>query len=152
MGRMYRMKTGAQSVAAAQDLLEINVAQNKVIIVHEARITQKAAEVSEQLEFALYEVDTTTAGSGGSAVTPDKLDKGDANFAGTVERNNTTQAGNLVREFAGHGENVLSGFHYLPTPEKRPTMQGQGILVLALRDSPTNPLTIQGEVTVEELG
>jgi hypothetical protein len=147
---MYSVAGSAAVTAGAVDIIEINAPADAAVIVHEIKITQSSDTDSEQLRLTVQR-STGASGSGGSAPTPSPLEVGDAAFGGTVELHNTTRATTLVL-LRSEGFNVLSGWHYLPTPETRIKISPSGRLVVNLESTPADSLTIEVTAVFEEVG
>lgn len=143
------------SVSAVQDLFELTAGATVAVVLLEVHITQDASETSEQLPLQIRLIPATvTSGSGGAAVTPRKLRRGDASAASTVERNNTTQATStgtieILRRMA---DNVLNGWHYVFTPETAIWLPPSGVLTVSLPTAPGSALTMSGEIVFGEVG
>jgi hypothetical protein len=149
-GRSYSLVFEAISVSAAGDLLEITAADDKGFEILSMVVTQETSETSEQLALAIYR--NSAGGTGGSAVTALALDANNAQaFGGTVKRNMTapgarSPAGALWRE----AQNILNGWRYVPVPEERIDVQGNGILAVNLPTAPSVPMTLSLTLTVRE--
>lgn len=155
MGRMYSAVFSGVSVSAAQDLFELSAPSSAVVVVHGVSVTQDASETSEQLPFTIKRIPSPTSGSGGAAVTPRELGGvGDAAAASTVEANNTSRAtsGGTIETMRRRGENILSGVHWLFTPEERIVVPPSGMIVVGLEAAPGAALTMSGELIFEEIG
>lgn len=153
-GRMYSMVVDAVAGTAAQDLLELNPASTKPCVIHEIRVSQSSDAGDAQDEMLQLKLvrGHSTSGSGGSSVTPTPIDPGDAAFAGTAERNNTTQAtGGSPVTLLAEAFNVRSGFLYIPTPECRPVIAAGSRAVLSAL-APADSLTFSVTVVFEEIG
>lgn len=149
MGRMYSIISAAAAVTGAQDLLSVTAAANKALILHELNVTQESSETSDTGVIRVYRASAagTTAAS---APTPRPLDNGDAAMSGTIGHNlssNSTETAALLRR----SWNVLSGFHWLPTPESRLVVPGSGIIVVR-SDIAITSATVTAELVVEEIG
>lgn len=149
MGRMYSATMQGVAVAAAQDLLEISAPADAIVVLHEVAISQDASETSEQLPFQIHTI--SGSGSGGSSVTAVPMEQGGPAFGGTVERNNTSRAG-AYQVLYRKSENILNGFHYLPTPEGRPAIKPSESLVIGLESAPSASLTMSVTAIFEEVG
>lgn len=151
MGRMYKVPLEF-AYAAAIDAVEVTAGTNLPILIHEVFFGQSVAEVSEALEATEFR-NPGTPGSGGTAVTTaaGKLSPGDANFGGSIETGNDTQAATLT-ELAKIPWNALAGFHFLPTPEARPLVVAGDEWGIALDSVPAASLSLRGWVLVEEIG
>lgn len=159
MGRMYTAQFSAVAVTAAQDLFEITAPADAVVKIHNWEIFQTsdvgdAAEELLRLE-CVRGVGATTSGSGGSSVTPQQVEDGDAAFGGTVEANNTTRmaAGSgSLDTLPQHGWNVRVPLVKIYVPEERPVISPGNRWTLALPAAPADSLTVSGHVTLEEIG
>jgi hypothetical protein len=155
MGRFYSATFSGVAVSAQIDLFEITAPATAAIILHEVHITQDASEVSEMLPVLIRRVNpTATSGSGGTALTPAKLQPGDAASGATVESMNTTPAASsttleVINRLA---ENVLNGWHWTFAPELRPILPPSGMMVVRLAATPAAALTMSGELLFEEIG
>lgn len=158
-GRLYTVRTGFQTVSAAQDLIELLAGTTTPFLLHYLGISQSSdagdAE-AELLQVALKRGSGSyTSGSGGGALTVVKHLLGDAAdaFAGE-ERNNTTQAtagtgalGTLFEE----AMNVQAGWQFLPPPSFNNFFNISQALILSL-SAPADALTLQAMAIIEELG
>lgn len=149
MGRIYTGSFQGVAVSAGQDLFELNAPSDAVVILHEIKITQDSDTDSEQLEFSIQRA--TASGSGGTTPTARPLEIGNAAFGGTVEANNTSQATTLTLIYT-EAQNILNGWHYLPTPEMRIVLSPSGRIVVRLENVPTDELTMNGVIVFEEIG
>ena len=149
MGRMYTVVMPATAVTVAKDLMRIKSAADKVTVVHEIKVTQETLETSEQLPLLIQRASTDGTGT---SKTPEKCDAGDAAFGGTVVVNlsaDTTLSGAPLWE---EGQNILNGWHYLPPPEARPVIPGQGRLTVRLTAAPGASTTFAIVAVLEEIG
>lgn len=157
MGRKYTISTGFQSVSVAQDLLEITVPADAAMILKRIELSQSSeagADEDEKVQMFIKRGAGHTAGSGGSAVTPAKLETGDAAAGITAARNNTTQAA------AGSGAldtlhpfalNVLAGHDETPIPELNIVFSPGQACVISIA-APADAITLNCTVWVEEIG
>lgn len=148
MGRLYSIIMDAATIAAATDLISVTVAADKALILHELNVTQESSETSDTGVVQIHRASGTLGV--GPAATLRPLDAGDAAMGGTALTNLTTDEteGNILLRRAW---NVLSGFHWLPTPESRIVVPGQGIIVVR-SDIAISSATVTAELVVEELG
>lgn len=149
MGRIYTAVFRGVAVTVVQDLFELNAPSDAAVILHEVKITQDSIVASEQFEFSLQRA--TAGGSGGSTPTARPLQVGDPAFGGTVEANNTTRATTLTDLYA-EAQNLLNGWHYLPTPETRFALSPSGRIIVGLEKAPAASTTMNGTITFEEIG
>lgn len=159
MGRIYTGQFSAVAVTAAQDLFEIAAPSDAVVVVHSWEIfqTSDTGDAAEELlRIQLVRgVGSVTSGSGGSTVTTQPKEDGDAAFGGTVEANNTTQmaagSGSLETLYQ-YGWNVRIPREVIYTPESRPSISPSNRLTIALTAAPADSLTVSGTVVFEEIG
>lgn len=152
MGRIYTAVFEEVAVSAAQDLLEIVAPSDAAVIIHGVTISQSSDAGDAQAEMLPILIHRGTAtGSGGSTITPNPMQTGEAAFGGTVEANNTTQS---VEATQLHSEafNVQIGFFFLPPPEDRPVVSPSGLFIVELQSAPADALTMNGTIVFEELG
>ena len=155
MGRVYTAAFTGVSVSATQDFFEVVAPSTAIVVLHEVHITQDASETSEQLPVSVIRVPSTvTSGTGGSSVTPRKMQSGDPAAAATVEANNTTVAttSGTLETLDRLGDNVLNGWHWVWPPESRPVIAPSGTMVVRLGTAPGAALTMSGLVKFEEIG
>ena len=154
-GRMYEASFNAVSVSAQQDLLEVNVASTKAVIVHSVHLSQ-STEVGDGQEEGLnilVKTGATTSGSGGSTPTAIPRALGDSAYAGTVEANNTTKAtsGTIVTHTARNWNVRVPLDLYWP-PDQRIIAAPSARLTVELATTPADPITMSGSIVIEELG
>ncbi len=149
-GRFYSLPLDAISVTndADQDIWSLGTASTKQLILHEFRLTTTNT-TDERLRMQL--VRRTAVGSGGSAVTANALDQGNAIAAATTCR--------VLDTAPGTGSTIIDCFQwgqqgeflYLPTPETRPVMSVSGFLSLHLQTAVGGTRTWSGSVKFEEI-
>ncbi len=156
MGRIYYVQTGAVSVSAAQDLLEIVSGTDKTVLLHSINVSQEDLTGDEMIQCAIKRATGAfTSGSGGSSGTVTQQSHGDAANSLTVERNNTTQA------VAGSGAldtlwteywYAMAGFRWRPEPGQRPPeIQATDAFIVSI-DAPSGPTEVSCVAVVEEIG
>ena len=153
MGRMYTAVMNGVAIAAASEIFFVEAPADSAIVLHEFKLTQDASTTSEQLALKCYRT-ATDQGAKGTALTPSPLNVGDVAAGHTVQSAILTAA-----TFATPGvmlfrdaQNVLNGFHWLPTPESRIIISPGGYVVFKLETAPAASLTFSGYVTFEEIG
>ena len=159
MGRLYTVQANGVAVTAAQDLLEILAPADAIVVVHEWEVFQSsdtgdAAEELLRLE-TVRGIGSVTSGSGGSSVTAQPVQDGDAAFGGTVEANNTTRvvAGSGTLEtLEQRGWNVRMPQRCVYTPEQRPVISPSNRWTLSLPAAPADSLTVSVMAVIEEIG
>jgi len=154
-GRFYTASFSAVTVSALQDVFEVNAPADAVVIIHKIVLGQSSDygdSAAEGLEVILSKA-TGTAGSGGSTITARPHQLGSAAFGGTVERNNTTQAGTTI-EIHADTFNIQAGWYYSPDPEKDEeiVLSPSEVFVVELPVAPTDAITMSGSITLEEIG
>lgn len=154
MGRMYVVSFNAVSVAAAQDVFEIQPADDKPITIHELYLGQysDAGDAEDELLGIQIIRGFTASGSGGSSATPAPCDPNNATAAGcTCEVNNTTVANTgTTTTLLSDSFNVRSGFAKIWTPETRiGANQGNTTIVVRIT-APADALTMNGYMVIEE--
>jgi len=159
MGRRYTAVFDAVAVTAVQDLFEIAAPSDAIVVIHGFSLFQTTDLSDAQEEvLRLYTqrgVGAVTSGSGGSSVTPQPIEDGDAAFGGTVEANNTTQvvAGSgSLETLERMGWNIRVPMETIYTPETRPIVSPGNRFVLGLAAAPADSVTVSGSITFEEVG
>lgn len=159
MGRKYVANFEDVAITAAQDLFELAAASTSVVKIHKVTLMQ-STDLGDSAEEIL-ELETVrgdggvTSGSGGSTLTPQPIDNGDAAPSATVESNNTTRmvAGtgtlDLLEKF---GWNIRIPLEIIYAPEDRPTLTPGDRWTFSLNDAPADSITCSGSVTFEEIG
>lgn len=153
MGRMYTAVLDALSVSAVCELFNIIAPADSVVVIHEICITQDTSETSEQLPLNVFRTATDQSAKG-SANTPAPLNVGDAAFGGTV-RTNVLTADTFATEttmLMRNSQNVLNGWHILPTPECRIVLSPSAKLCIKLDAAPAAATPFSGYVMFEEIG
>ena len=153
MGRMYSAVMDAQAVAAVCELFYIAAPADAIVKIHEIVVTQDTSEGSEQLPLNVFRTATDQAAKG-TANTPAPLNSGDAAFGGVV-RTNILTAATFATEttmIMRQAQNVLNGWHILPTPETQLVISPSGGICIKLDAAPTASLPISGYVVFEEIG
>jgi hypothetical protein len=150
--RMFTAVFGGVSVSAAQDFFELNAPSDACVVLYSAFIGQSSVAGDSSADIARIQVKraTTTGGTGGTPPTARPLEVGDSAFGGSVEINNTVQAGGTVLFLIEETFNVQSGWFYKPDPDERIVLSPSGRLVISTPDTLT--LTMSGTIVFEELG
>ena len=153
MSRIYTASMSSIAIDAAAELFFIEAPADSVLRIHEIKVTQDASVTSEQLPLKVYRT-ATDQGAKGTEVTPSPLSVGDPASTALIRSAILTAA-----TFATPGamlladsQNMLNGFHILPTPETRIDISPGEYLVIKLDAAPTASLNISGYVTFEEIG
>jgi hypothetical protein len=154
MSRFYTVIFENVAVAAAQDLFELQAADDKPIKIHQIVVTNIASETSDQLRFTIKRfTGAFTGGSVGTAPTPRPLTTSDPAAGFVAEVNNTTRAtgGTSVTLWA-EGQNALNGFAWTATPGAEIVAVQAEALVVGLEAAPAASTNMSGSVLVEEIG
>lgn len=155
MGRFYAIPIeGTASPAAAFDAFELKASSTVGFVLHEVVIAQSSDTDSEMLGVAIKRATGSyTSGSGGGTPTPVKMANLGAAAVVTAETMNTTQAAagsGALTTILPDAFNVLSGWHYLPTPECRPSFAATEACVISVT-APADAVTVRGYAIVEEI-
>jgi len=153
MGRMYVAVLDALSVSAVCELFNVIAPADSVVVIHEIQISQDTIEVSEQMPLLIFRTATDQSAKG-DACTPAPLSVGTPAFGGTV-RTNVLAAATLATETTllwRESQNILNGWHYLPTPETRIVLSPSGTLCVKLDVAPAGATVFSGTVVLEEIG
>lgn len=156
MGMLYTAVMDAVSVSAAADLFWIGAPADSIVIIHEIRVTQAAQETSEQLNLKIFRT-TTDQSAVGTSITPNPLEVGFAAAGSTVRSNITGGSLSTISTLLWEdSQNLINGWHYLPTPEIRiilsPTAGTAGRLAVRLATAPAAAITVTATITFEEIG
>lgn len=155
LGRKYTIHLAPTAFTVAADLVEIDPATDKPVIVLGWRVYQTTdfGDAQDEVLGYAWVRGNTTSGSGGSSATPAKSMTGDAACSATVEVANTTQAsvGTAVTVWSG-GFNVRGGDVQVLTPEQWFAVTGSDLLCLRLLGAPADSLTVGCSVDILEIG
>lgn len=154
MGRCYTISFKQVSVSAVQDLLAAYCGSSKAISVHSVQLGQITGTTVQNLPITINHLPATvTAGSGGSSVTPQKANPGDAAATITARANDTSQAttGGTKNQLVADVYNTINGYFWQPPIADRPVVEPSAALVVSLDGAPSSALTMSGTITVEEL-
>lgn len=152
-GRVYYISTGAQTVASAEDLLEIT-AGTRSFVVHKVIISVDEISSIDRLLVQIKRATSGfTGGSGGGTATETKANTSDTASGLTSDRNNTTQAvagGGSLETLEECYMNTLTPYEwYPPADAPMPIMQGSQAFIVSI-DSPGSE-SICCTAVVEEL-
>lgn len=155
MSRIYTVSFENVSVAAAQDLIQIKGASNKMLRILRRWVgaTDTTAPTQQMLRLReRFLPATVTDGSGGSTPTPVKHDAGDAAATFTALANSTTPAsssGSAVVLYTA-GVHVFNGFDDIH--DDPPTIGPSQSYVFELMSTVAGTVHLSGGVEVEEIG
>ena len=153
-GRMYSISFTDVSVSAAQDLINITATSGMAFKIHRIEGAQRTLTAWEAKPLKLVRFPATvTAGSGGSTVTPVKLNNGDAAATVTAHANDTTAMTTsgtstvmLTEDFV-----FLNGFLVVFTPDERPVIAPSQGVALNLPVAPSGATSMSFTFLIEEL-
>lgn len=157
--RVYCAPFTAVAVTAQQDLFEVLSGTNNTTEIIAIEIEQ-STEVGDAQEEGLSllvkrGVGAVTSGSGGSTLSVQPIDDGDAAFSGVVEGNNTTKmatGSGSIEQLAAWNWNERLPFNKILPPEMRPTINGGDRLTLELATTPADSITMSGTIWLGERG
>ena len=153
-GRMYSINFADVSVSAAQDLINITATAGMAFKIHRIELGQRTLTAWESKPVKLVRFPSVvTAGSGGTAVTPAKLNFGDGVATATARANDTTAmttSGASTLLLARDWE-FLNGFLVVFTPDERPVIAVSQGVALNLPTAPSGATLASGTILIEEL-
>ena len=156
LGRLYYASLDAIAVSVVTDLFWVGSPTDAITVIEEILITQETLETSEQLPLRVFRTttDNSAAGTGG-VVNPAEV--GSPAYGGVVRHN--ISGGSLSAETTplfSIAQNILNGWHWLPTPEHRivltPAAGTAGRLAVKLDTAPGSGLTVSGYMVLREIG
>lgn len=160
VGRLYTVVFTAVSCTAQQDFFYIKPAADKVCVLEavyigNVGIAADAGDAQEELwDVEIIRVPATvTAGSGGTAPTPNPTTTNDAAAGFTSRVNDTTKATTSGTLLTLHSDslNVRIPYVWLPPPEHRFLVANAQALVFRLNSTPTDAILLSGTAYVREL-
>lgn len=152
-GRTYNITFGNVSVSAVQDLIAVYAGSTMAFEVIGFGLSPCNTTV-ENLQINLkYLPATVTAGSGGSAPTPQRDDVTDAAATVTAQVNDTTQAttNSTATYFLRDGWNEVNGFEFFFPAAGCPKAKPSTAIVLELATAPGGTRTVSGWMKIREL-
>lgn len=152
-GLRYIASIDGISISAICDIFYLKPPSDAAIVIHEIRLTQETSETSEQLPIKVFRTATDNSANG-TANTPAPLHVGFPACGSTVRTNLTgASLATETTQLGTQGENVLSGWQWLPVPEDRIVVSpGGNGFVIKLKTAPGAALTISGYMIFEEIG
>lgn len=149
MGLLYTAPFENVSITdAAQDIVFLATSSSVPILIHAVRIT---AGVTTDVRARIQIIRRTTAGSGGTGITPSELfgrNTVSAATTATYARTTVGTGGDVI-----HAEqwSLLVPFDYTPTPEMRIHVPVSGFIGVNLAAGTGASRTMSGSITFEEL-
>jgi hypothetical protein len=152
--RTYTVGFKNVSVSVVQDLLCVYSGASGAFEIHDFTVGQVTATTVGNLRLTGRRLPATvTAGSGGTAPTPNKNRTGDAAATVTARVNNTTQAttSGTALDIVPDVYNPINGYQFLPAPEDRPACNPSEAFTWSLDQAPSGAETMSGKSTIAEL-
>ena len=159
MARVYTVEFENVAVTAAQDLFEIDPADDVPVRLARLQLSQstETGDAAEEMLRLKVIRGNTTGGSGGTAAAENAIDSNDPAATFASEVNNTTEAsaGTEV-DLWSHSWNVRMPLDqvWLIWPDgadSRPRCdEGDGFIVVRLLSTPLDSVTMNGTLTVVE--
>lgn len=153
-GRIYTVTKAATNVSGVQDLLNLTATAGMAFKVHEIVISQTGQTTVGNLNFSLKRLPSAvTTGSGGTAVTPQKMNNGDVAATVTARANDTTQATTTGTASVLRAEawNPINGYQYMPYPDDQPVIAPSQAFIVSLDTIPAATISLSVSATIEEL-
>lgn len=133
---------------AAQDIAFLASSSSVPLIVHAVRIT---AGVTTDVRARIQIIRRTTAGSGGSGITPSALHARNTVAAATTATSARTTPGTGGAIIHAEQWSLLVPFEWLPTPEMRPHVPVSGFLGVHLVAGSGASRVVSGSIIFEEI-
>jgi len=156
---MFTAVSKSIAITAVQDIFEVAAPADSIVIIHSWIISQSTDYGDSEEEGLVLTtnrgVGTVTSGSGGSTVTTQPIQDGQASAGSTVERNNTTAmaAGSgSIEELEAIVWNVRVPFERIYAPEYRPIIGPSQHWTLELETAPADSITVSATLVFEEIG
>lgn len=148
--RVYSVPMSGIAVSTVSSLLLITAPATMVLVVLRTSLGQSESVASNQDRVFLQRA--SDAGTGGTAVTPEKTEVGMPAATFTVLRNLTTGPTLTGVPLVDEGFNWLNGWLYMPAPEERIWIPPSGRLVLRIPETPAVSLTMEALMVIGEVG
>ena len=152
--RPYSVQFHNVAVSAVQDLISLTSTASMATELHGVVIGQISGTSVANLQISINRLPATvTAGSGGSAATPQKLNRGDAAATATARVNDTTPATTGGTKAVLHSDvyNTVNGYQFFFPPADVPTIGPSEAAVLSLDSAPGSAMTMSGTLYFGEL-
>ncbi len=148
MGRIYSALLDEVAVTGAQSFFRISAPSDAIVVLHEVRISNDDVETSQQLPLQIARVSTDGTGTSYVAV---PLEVGTVAFGGTVVTDLSAEP-TVTDILWRDSQNILNGWHYLPTPELRIILSPSGRIAIRIDANPTGSTKFSGFALFEEIG
>lgn len=139
--RVYSVQFSGVTASAIQDLIAVYCGASMAVELHGIVIGQITGTSVANLRISVKRLPATvTAGSGGSAATPQKIERGDAAATATARTNDDTQATTSGTAAVLHSDvfNIVNGYQFFWPPDDRPSAGLNEALVLSLDTAPSS--------------
>lgn len=133
---------------AAQDIAFLAASSSVPIIVHAVRIT---AGVTTDVRARIQIVRRSTAGSGGTGITPSEFHGRNSVSAATTATHSRTTPGTIGDILHAEQWSLLVPFEWLPTPEMRPHVPVSGFIGVNLAAGTGASRVMSGSIIFEEV-
>jgi hypothetical protein len=133
---------------AAQDILFLASSASVPLIVHAIRLT---AGVTTDVRARIQIVRRSTAGSGGTGITPSEFFGRNTVSAATTATHSRTTPGTVGDVLHAEQWSLLVPLEWLPTPEMRPHVPVSGFLGVHLAAATGATRVMSGSIIFEEL-
>lgn len=140
--------TPATVATVARELIQLQCNASAVMIIHEAQIS--GLSTASQVFNAALAFAATTNGPG-TTFAPQNISQAGATAASTAYGIASSNATGLIY-LDSQAVNVLSGYHFLPTPELRPVVKPGGRIVLRVDSTHTDDFVADAWIKFEEKG
>jgi hypothetical protein len=149
MGLFYSAPFENVSITdAAQDIVFLATSSSVPILIHSIRVS---AGVTSDVRARIQLIRRTTAGSGGTGITPSELHGRNTVSAATTVTYARTTVGTGGDVLGAEEWSLLVPYEYLPTPEMRIQVPVSGFVGLHLVAGTGASRVMSGQVIFEEL-
>lgn len=155
IGRVYTALFTATGITVQQDLFAIVSPSDAVTELMEIHLSQvsEIGDAQEEMLAITVKSGMTTAGSGGTTVTPNPLSLGDVAYGGTVRANDTTKAsGGTAVSHKTWNWNIRVPLDIIDQPEACKPISPSARLTIELATTPADTMTMSGYVVFKEIG
>lgn len=159
LGRTYSVVFNNVTIAAKQDFFYVKPAADKIALIEAIYLSNVAGATNAgDANERLYDVRlirlpaTVTAGSGGTAPTPNPLSTNDtaAGFTGRVNDTTVATTSGTALTLHSDGWNDRVPYAYYPAPEHRVIVANAQAVVFRLETTPAS-VVCNGTIVVREL-
>lgn len=158
-GLMYTAQFSNVSVTnAVQDIWQVTAAVTASVLIHSWRVTVVptiTSGVAQDVRINLQILNRSTAGSGGTTVTPVAVNKRNSTSAvSTWNRTVVTSQGTAGNIISGEQVSIIVPYERIYTPDQRvvlPAAASGSYLALFLTTAPGSAYNVSSEVYFEEI-